>query len=275
MPTKQHQTKQKPNKKKVDLQKPLGLKFARGADGGAYVVANDPNAGNTDARVQPGDKVVEISASFGTDVWKAENYGQIMYAIRTRNGSVYLKLKSNGGDLSALEEEGLTPAEKAWKTERRGGNYGAGTKEVQARNYVARKEAERKRRELFDDALGRFKKGDVEGALVDFENVVAMEPRNYVGDNLSRVTPVLPVALYNVACCYSMLGNADEGAKSLRGAFESGFEDFRKARTDPNLSKLRDSPKFRQVIDKYDEPVIDWGAIEGVKNALGGLFKRG
>ncbi len=39
---------------------------------------------------------------------------------------------------------------------------GAGTKEIQARNYVQRKEAERKRRELFDDALVKFKKGDIE-----------------------------------------------------------------------------------------------------------------
>ncbi len=27
-------------------------------------------------------------------------------------------------------------------------------------------------------------------ALVDFENIIALEPRNYVGDNLSRVTPI-------------------------------------------------------------------------------------
>lgn len=76
---------------------------------------------------------------------------------------------------------------------------------LQARNYVSRKEQERKRREVFDDALAKFNKSDIEGALVDFENVVAMEPRNYVGDNLSRVTPILPVTHYNIACCYSML----------------------------------------------------------------------
>ena len=52
---------------------------------------------------QPGDKIVEISASFGDDVWQAQNFGQIMYAIRTRNGDVYLKIKSNFGDMSALE----------------------------------------------------------------------------------------------------------------------------------------------------------------------------
>lgn len=44
-----------------------------------------------------------------------------------------------------------------------------------------------------------------QSALVDLENVAALEPRNYVGDNLSRVTPILPVTHYNIACCYSML----------------------------------------------------------------------
>lgn len=33
---------------------------------------------------------------------------------------------------------------------------------VQERNYIARKEAERQRREMFDDALAKFKKGKVE-----------------------------------------------------------------------------------------------------------------
>jgi hypothetical protein len=56
--------------------------------------------------LQPGDKIVAISASFGEDVWAAENYGQIMYAIRTRNGTVYLKIKRNFGDMSQMEVSG-------------------------------------------------------------------------------------------------------------------------------------------------------------------------
>lgn len=32
--------------------KPLGIKFARGSDGGAYVTRSDPNMGNTDKLVQ-------------------------------------------------------------------------------------------------------------------------------------------------------------------------------------------------------------------------------
>jgi len=257
----------------VDLPKPLGLKFARGADGGAYIVTNDPKIGNTDPRIQPGDKIVEISASFGSDVWKAQNYGQIMYAIRTRSGSVYMKIKRNFGDMSALDDDG-DDAAKFFKSERRGGNYGAGTKEVQAKNYVSRKEAERKRRELFDDALERFNKNDIEGALVDFENVASMEPRNYVGDNLSRVTPILPVTQYNIACCYSMLNQVDEGLRSLDLAMASGFEDYSKVRSDKNLANVRTSPKFEKLINAYDEPVINWGAVQSTFGFLGKVFKK-
>ncbi|GLI69994.1 hypothetical protein VaNZ11_014727 [Volvox africanus] len=256
----------------LDLPKPLGFKFARGNDGGAYIIDVNPKLGNVDLRVQPGDKIVMISASFGSEVWKAENFGQIMYAIRTRSGTVYMKLKRNFGDLSALEEDGLDAAEKMWKKERAGGNYGAGTKEIQARNYVQRKENERKRRELFDDALAKFKENDIQGALVEFENIIAMEPRNYVGDNFSRNTPIFKVAQYNIACCYSMLDQVEEALKSLDAAMSSGFDNFDQIRRDKNLVKVRASPKFQQLIDKYDEPVVNWNAVKATFGAFGGLF---
>lgn len=63
----------------------------------------------------------------------------------------------------AVQEEQLTDAQKQWQTERRGGNYGLGTKEMQARNYMNRKETEQKRRELFDIALSKFRKNDIQG----------------------------------------------------------------------------------------------------------------
>lgn len=184
----------------LELEKPLGLKFARGRDGGAYVIKSDPALGNTDPRVQPGDKIVQISASFGADIWDAQNFGQIMYAIRTRSGTVYMKLKSNNGDMSALQDDAADAAERQFKNERAGGNYGAGTKEIQARNYVSRKETERRRRELFDDALVKVKAGKIADAIMDFETVIGLEPRNYMGDNGSRVTPIYPLTQYNMAC---------------------------------------------------------------------------
>ena len=64
---------------------------------------------------------------------------------------------------SCLQEKEMTEAERRWRDERSGGNYGQGTKEMQQRRYIDRREAERKRRELFDDALGKYQAKDIEG----------------------------------------------------------------------------------------------------------------
>ena len=46
----------------------------------------------------------------------------------------------------------------------------------------------------------------------------------------------------------------------------TGFEDYDKVRKDPNLATLRKSPKFKRVIDRYDEPIINEGAIKALKS---------
>ena len=51
----------------VYLDKPLGLRFGRGTkDGAAYILRSDPRLGNTSDQITPGDKIVAVSASFGS-----------------------------------------------------------------------------------------------------------------------------------------------------------------------------------------------------------------
>ena len=54
----------------------------------------------------------------------------------------------------------------------------------------------------------------------------------------------------------------DAGLEALDTAMGAGFEQFAKIRSDPNLETLRKSPKFKQVIDKYDEPVFNDNALK-------------
>lgn len=216
----------------------------------------------------PGDKLVRVSASFGADVWDAKNFGQVMYAIKTRNGQVYLQLQRKYGDMSALEDEVLTTAERQFRAERGGGNYGKGTKEVQAANYALAKELQKERVQLFDTALAKFNKKDAEGALIDFETVLAMEPPKYLGDDFARVTPVYKATQYNVACCYAALGQIAPGMEAVEACMGAGFEDYAKIRSDPNLSALREggnAKAFKRMMDKYDEPIINEGEIRRVE----------
>jgi hypothetical protein len=153
-----------------------------------------------------------------------------MFAIRTRNGNVYLKLEKRNGDTSCFDFDEIDAVAAAMKRERAGGNYGYGTKETQSRNYASTKEREAARREMFDGALVKFKKGECEAALIDFEEVVGMEPRNYLGDDFSRVTNIYRVAQYNIACCYSALDQVDAGLEALESSMACGFEDYKKVR---------------------------------------------
>ena len=54
----------------------------------------------------------------------------------------------------------------------------------------------------------------------------------------------------------------DAGLEALGEALAAGFEQFGKVRSDPNLDALRTSPKFKTLIDSYDEPVINDNAIK-------------
>jgi len=54
----------------------------------------------------------------------------------------------------------------------------------------------------------------------------------------------------------------DAGLDALEAALGAGFEQFNKVRTDPNLEALRKSPKYKPLIDSYDEPLVNSNAIK-------------
>ncbi len=123
---------------------------------------------------------------------------------------------------------------------------------------------------MFNEAIDLFNKKDYEAALIVFENIVGLEPKNYIGDNFEKVTSIYRVAQYNVACCYSCLGAVEPGLEALQVAMSVGFDDFKKIRTDPSLRALQASDKFKKLIDKYDEPFINESAFKAFANLFGG-----
>ena len=249
----------------VTLPKPVGVKFARGNDGGAYVVFVPPEPEYDVFEI--GDKIVAVSASFGDEVWGAESYGQVIYAMKNRNGDIYLKMRKLGGDLSALESTGKSSAMAA---ERNGGNYGAGTKEQQMQNFSKKKELEVQRLDMFDEGISLYNKNDFDGALIVFEEVAALEPKNYMSDSFQMATEIFRVSQYNIACCFSKLGQIDNSLSALKKCMGSGWRDFKKIRTDPSLANVQKAPGFKPMMDKFDEPLINDNAVKFLKGIFGG-----
>ena len=214
-----------------------------------------------------GDKIVQVSASFGDEIWDADQYGQVVYAIKNRNGDIYLKMRKMNGDLSALEQNEKSSQMAA---ERAGGNYGAGTKEQQMQNYSKKKELEVQRLDMFDEAIALYNKDDFDGALIVFEEVAALEPKNYMSDNFEMATEIYKVAEYNIACCFSKLGQTDNALDALKKCMAAGWTDYKKIRSDKSLENVQKADGFKELMDKFDEPLINDNAVKFIKGIFGG-----
>jgi tetratricopeptide (TPR) repeat protein len=250
----------------VELEKPIGISLARGNDGATYIARVPP--GEKFDKFTPGDKVTKCSASFGPEVWEALNYGQVMFAIKTRNGNVFLELERRGGDMSIFEKK----KSSRFSQERAGGNYGAGTAELQAQNYAEQQELQKKREALWRDAVGNVKAKKYEDALVQFENIIGLEPAGFIGDDFAATSELFRISHYQMACVYSLMGNNEAALESLSEALSAGFSDFDQIRDDPELASVRAEPEFEEIMGKYDEGVINMEAINAIKGVFGGLF---
>jgi beta-lactamase regulating signal transducer with metallopeptidase domain/tetratricopeptide (TPR) repeat protein len=88
-----------------------------------------------------------------------------------------------------------------------------------------------------DEARGmeRYRQGDFRAAAEIFERQAQR------GDSPMR-------ALYNAACCYGRLGDADAALETLGRATDAGWSDADHARADDDLASLRGNPRFEEAL---------------------------
>jgi len=59
-------------------------------------------------------------------------------------------------------------------------------------------------------------------------------------------------ALYNLACCYGLLGEEALASEALGMAYKAGFEDLRHIDGDPDFEPVRESAEYKAVRDSLD-----------------------
>ena len=62
-----------------------------------------------------------------------------------------------------------------------------------------------------------------------------------------------PFALYNLACAYCLMGNADQALVQLERAVDHGFRDESTIRGDADLAVLRERPEFDELARRAGE----------------------
>jgi tetratricopeptide (TPR) repeat protein len=71
-----------------------------------------------------------------------------------------------------------------------------------------------------------------------------------IDEKLSRLEPANPLVFYNLACSYSLTGELELSAISLKRAIHLGYRDFNWLAKDPDLRTLRKHPLFRSIRDQ-------------------------
>ncbi|XP_057550415.1 protein MET1, chloroplastic [Amaranthus tricolor] len=246
----------------VEIERPFGLKFAKGRDGAVYIDAIAPGlSADKTGKFTVGDKVIATSAMFGTEIWPAAEYGRTMYTIRQRIGPLYMKMLKRYGNLDYASGE-MTEKEII-RAERNAGFISNRIREIQLQNYQ-RKMAQKERREQeLREGLQLYKMEKYDEAREKFESVLGSSP----------TATEASVANYNVACCYSKLNQIQAGLSALEDALEEGYEDFNRIRTDPDLANLRTADEFETLLKRFDESFINENAVNAIKS-LFGIFNK-
>lgn len=71
-----------------------------------------------------------------------------------------------------------------------------------------------------------------------------------IDETLSRLEPANPLVFYNLACSYSLTGEVELAATSLKTAINLGYRDFGWLAKDPDLRALRKHPLYRSIRDQ-------------------------
>ncbi len=70
---------------------------------------------------------------------------------------------------------------------------------------------------------------------------------------LVRLTPDQPIAWYNLACGYAILGMTEPAYASLQRSLELGYDFFRWIRRDPDLKAIRRDERFSRLLRRFDK----------------------
>ena len=109
--------------------------------------------------------------------------------------------------------------------------------------------------ELEKKAREAYNNGDYEVAARDY--LAYLQYNTQDGGNI-----------YNLACCYGLLGEAELACRFLERAFEAGFRDVGWAANDPDFNKVKDTEHFKTTIQKLEQTLKEADADKGEETYL-------
>lgn len=89
-------------------------------------------------------------------------------------------------------------------------------------------------------AVGAYQEQDYKKAAVLFEQALSKNQDNFV-------------AAYNLACCYALMGDAENAAKYLSLSYANGYRNVEWMRQDTDFDSVRDEAPFKSALKKIEK----------------------
>ncbi|MCX7704442.1 MAG: hypothetical protein N2234_10185 [Planctomycetota bacterium] len=86
-----------------------------------------------------------------------------------------------------------------------------------------------------EEGLKLLEGRQLKAAIAKYNSIVEIAPKDYV-------------ALYNLACAYSLLGDKQNGAMYLLKAYDAGFRDIEHIKKDSDLENIRDTDIYKSIV---------------------------
>jgi len=78
-----------------------------------------------------------------------------------------------------------------------------------------------------------------------------------IDQKLSKLKPNEPIVFYNLACSYSLLGDAKSAFLAIKKAVKLGYNDFSYLLKDPDLKSLRKDEQFKEFIKRFSRKIYN------------------
>lgn len=150
-------------------------------------------------------------------------HGEIVSESRTE-----LKLKTGYGELTIPKSEVEDIA--------RPKDYLPRTTEA-----VDRESRERTQR-MHEQAIALLRDKMYEESVTAYEKILKIDPDDMI-------------ALYNIACAYSLMGDKEKALHYLARSIDTGYLDFSHMERDTDLDNIREEAQYKEIMSAKDEPM--------------------
>jgi len=137
----------------------------------------------------------------------------------------------------------------------------------QGLNFMTQAKANMKNKEVFDEsiknaimefslAIGTSSGETQRAKAYEYRGTAYMIQKKYnkALEDIKKAAQIQPDSssvYYNLTCLYSLTNDTDLSLDALDKALENGFSDYDALRGDPDISDVRKSPEFMEILEKH------------------------